>query len=242
MHKRAIAGALAGLLAGVVFGIMMQMMKAPNPGGEQVPMMAMVAMVVRSQSQATGWIYHLFNSALIGGLFGGLLGGRAEAGYGSGLRWGALWGLIWWVLGGLILMPLLLGMPAFAALRMPPMRPVAFGSLVGHLIYGGILGLAYVRLRHSPLRPAAVTGTARVLAFAGLWIAAGLLPRSLAAQQPLVSATATPATPRPAPDWRNTSWVKSAIAVRLEQLQRLSYCRSDETVCRSTTRPVDVPD
>jgi hypothetical protein len=162
MQNRTIAGAVAGLLAGVVFGIMMQMMKAPTPDGGQMPMMAMVAMVVRSESLVVGWIYHLFNSAIIGGLFGWLLGAKAEASSGSGATWGAVWGLVWWVLGALILMPLLLGMPAFAALRMPPMRPVAMGSLAGHLIYGGFLGIAYARLRRSAVGNAPVRETVRV--------------------------------------------------------------------------------
>lgn len=39
------------------------------------------------------------------------------------------------MLGGLVLMPVLLGMPAFAPIAMEPMRPVAMGSLVGHLVY-----------------------------------------------------------------------------------------------------------
>ena len=146
MGSKLTAGAIAGLLAGVVFGVMMQMMRAPTPDGGQAPMMAMVAMVVRSQSLAVGWLYHLFNSAVIGALFGWLLGDRAR-GYGSGLAWGAAWGALWWVLGALVLMPIFLGMPPFAALRMPPMRPVAVGSLMGHLLYGLILGTAFVRLR-----------------------------------------------------------------------------------------------
>lgn len=145
-QNKAAAGALAGLIAGVVFGVIMQVMKAPTPEGDQVPMMAMVAMVVRSQSLVVGWIYHLFNSAVIGALFGILLGAAAGSGLGPGVAWGVFWGVVWWVLGALILMPLLLGMPPFAALRMPPMRPVAIGSLFGHLMYGGILGAMYVRL------------------------------------------------------------------------------------------------
>jgi hypothetical protein len=44
-------------------------------------------------------------------------------------------------------MPLFLGMPAFAPLQMEPMRPVAMGSLVGHLIYGVILGGGFAMLR-----------------------------------------------------------------------------------------------
>jgi hypothetical protein len=161
MQNRAIAGAVAGLLAGLVFGIIMQMMKAPTPDGGHVPMMAMVAMVVRSESLTVGWIYHLFNSGIIGALFGWLLGARAESGSGSEATWGALWGLVWWVLGALLLMPVLLGMPAFAPLMMPPMRTVAMGSLVGHLIYGAILGVAYARLRRPAAMHAHVAETGR---------------------------------------------------------------------------------
>lgn len=143
------AGALAGLVGGLLFGIMMQMMSAPTPEGGKMPMMAMVAMVVRSDSIAVGWLYHLFNSAVIGALFGALLGGRVHS-TGSGIGWGAVWGFVWWILGGLILMPLFLGMPAFAPLQMAPMRMVAMGSLVGHLLFGIIMGLAFARL-YAPL-------------------------------------------------------------------------------------------
>jgi len=67
-------GIVSGLVAGVVFGIMMQMMNAPTPEGGQMSMMAMVAMVVRSGSIAIGWLYHLFNSAIVGAPLGGCLG------------------------------------------------------------------------------------------------------------------------------------------------------------------------
>ena len=62
-------GILGGLVGGIVFGIMMQMMNAPTPDGGSMSMMAMVAMVVGSTSIAVGWLYHLFNSAVIGALF-----------------------------------------------------------------------------------------------------------------------------------------------------------------------------
>lgn len=145
MHSKPAAGAVAGLLAGVVFGALMQVMTAPTPEGREVPMMMMVAQVVRSESLAVGWLYHLFNSAVIGALFGVVFGARART-YGAGLGFGALWGVVWWVLGGLILMPILLGMPPFGALRMPAMRGVAMASLAGHLLYGLILGAVFVRL------------------------------------------------------------------------------------------------
>ncbi len=145
MGSKVLAGIIAGLIGGLVFGMMMQMMTAPTPEGGTMPMMAMVAMVVGSKSALVGWLYHLFNSAVIGGLFGLLLG-NLIGGYGSGLGWGALYGIVWWVLGALILMPMLLGMPAFAPLQMEMMRSVAWGSLMGHTIFGLILGAAFVWL------------------------------------------------------------------------------------------------
>jgi hypothetical protein len=147
MKSRLLHGAAAGIAGGVMFGVMMQMMNAPTPDGASIPMMQMVAMVVGSTSLAVGWLYHLFNSAVIGALFGAFFGARIQN-YSSGFSYGALWGAIWWVLGGLILMPVLLDMPAFAPLRMAPMRGVAMGSLVGHLVFGLILGGVYARLQH----------------------------------------------------------------------------------------------
>src|SRR5687768_6352435 len=111
---------IAGLIAGVVFGVGMQMMTVPTPDGGRMSMMTMVANIVKSDSLGVGWVYHLFNSAVIGALFGLLLGQQTLT-YGTGLVWGAIYGFAWWVLGGLILMPLLLGMPAFAPLMMEPM-------------------------------------------------------------------------------------------------------------------------
>lgn len=153
MRSNLIAGIIAGLTAGVVFGLMMTLMHAPTPGGGSMPMMAMVAQVVGSTSLAVGWLYHLFNSAVIGGLFGWSLAGKVS-GLGSGIGWGAGYGVIWWVLGGLILMPMFLGMPAFAPLQMPMMRPVAFASLLGHVMFGVILGAAFVPLRRTAGRAA----------------------------------------------------------------------------------------
>ena len=122
--------------------MMMQVMRTPDG---KMPMMGMVAMVVGSKSVLVGWLYHLFNSAVIGAIFGWLLGSRARA-YGSGLGLGAVYGIAWWILGGLILMPVLLGMPAFAPITDPTMRPGGMGSLMSHIIYGLILGAGYVWL------------------------------------------------------------------------------------------------
>ena len=139
------ASLVAGLIAGVLFGIMMHLMTAPTPDGGRMPVIAMVGQIVGSPTVTAGWLYHLVNSAVIGAIFGWLVAPRVR-GYGSGFTWGAAYGFAWWILGGLVLMPVLLGMPAFAPLVMPEMQMVAMGSLVGHLVYGLVLGAAFVML------------------------------------------------------------------------------------------------
>jgi hypothetical protein len=152
MSSRIGTAVTAGLIAGIAFGFMMQMMIAPTPDGGRMPMLAMVGQIVGSATLAAGWAYHLFNSAVIGAIFGWIIGSRAYD-YPRGFGWGAAYGFAWWVLGSLVLMPLFLGMPPFAPLMTPPMRMVAMGSLVGHLMYGLILGGAFVALRHrAPVR------------------------------------------------------------------------------------------
>jgi hypothetical protein len=158
MPSRIGVSVVAGLIAGVVFGMMMQMRTAPTPDGARMPMMAMIGQIVGSPTLAAGWLYHLFNSAVIGAIFGWLAGPRVH-GVGSALAWGSTYGFVWWILGGLILMPVRLGMSPFAPLMMAPMRTVAMGSLIGHLIYGLVLGGVFVWLfrgapHHAAPRPA----------------------------------------------------------------------------------------
>jgi uncharacterized membrane protein YagU involved in acid resistance len=95
---------------------------------------------VGSQSPVVGFLYHMFNSVIIGAGFGIVFGVLSHT-YGRGALLGLLYGAIWWVLGPMILMPLLLGMGLqFGAAFTPPMLM----SLVGHLAYGLITGLVYV--------------------------------------------------------------------------------------------------
>lgn len=147
MTSKLTASVAGGLTAGVVFGAMMHMMTAPAPDGSRMPVIAMVGQIVGSPTLGAGWLYHLFNSAVIGAVFGWVLGGRVHN-YTSGFAWGATYGFAWWVLGGLILMPVFLGMPPFAPLMVPEMTLVAIGSLIGHLVYGLVLGGTFARLHH----------------------------------------------------------------------------------------------
>ena len=129
VRTRLLAGALAGLVGGVLFGIMMGVMG----------MLPMVAMLVGSQDGTVGFIVHLVISAIIGVGFGLAFGERAAT-FGRGVVWGAVYGFVWWILGPLLIMPILLGMgPQLGTAFAPP----TLMSLVGHLVYGLAAGLAY---------------------------------------------------------------------------------------------------
>ncbi len=128
-------GIYGGLAGGVVFGVMMGMMG----------MLPMIGKMVGQPSAATGFVIHLINSAIIGAGFA-VVFGRFVSSIGCGLRKGLLYGGWWWFLGPLTLMPWFMGMGlgvnwnSTAAVAMLP-------SLVGHLVYGAILGTSYAWLR-----------------------------------------------------------------------------------------------
>lgn len=126
MPMRIAAGVAGGLIGGVVFGVLMQMLD----------MLPMVAMLVGTDSIAVGWLVHLAISAIIGVTFAVLLG-RWATGIAVSAALGMGYGVIWWVLGALILMPTRLGMGVFT------LNAMAWQSLMGHLIYGALLGAAY---------------------------------------------------------------------------------------------------
>lgn len=136
MLRRLAAGAAGGLAGGVVFGAMMQMMG----------MVAMIGGLVGQPDPAVGWLVHLVIAALLG-LGYALTFGLSDHSWSRGALFGLLYGAIWWVLGPLLLMPLLMGMPPFQIDQQAVM------SLVGHGMYGLVLGLvhtAVLRPQHEP--------------------------------------------------------------------------------------------
>jgi uncharacterized membrane protein YagU involved in acid resistance len=131
VNDRLTAGVVGGLAGGLVFGAMMHAMG----------MIGTIAGLVGSESVAVGWLVHLVVSAAVGVGFALTLGAVSHN-YGAGALYGLLYGAIWWVLGPLLLMPLFMGMGPF-----PPIEQPQIMSLLGHLIYGLVLGLVYVAVR-----------------------------------------------------------------------------------------------
>lgn len=125
-----VAGVAGGLVGGVAFGMLMQMMG----------MMPMVAMLARSESLVVGWLVHLLIAAAIGLSYGLIFAGLARTLL-AAVVIGIAYGAVWWVLGALAAMPAILGMPTFT------LNAAAWQSLMGHVIYGGLLGATYGLIR-----------------------------------------------------------------------------------------------
>ncbi len=138
-------GAYGGFAGGLIFGAMMGFMG----------MLPMIGSMVGQPTAAAGFFVHMVNSVIIGAGFAIVLG-RFVSGTRSGVGVGLAYGGAWWFLGPLTLMPLFMGMGfgvnwnAAAATAMLP-------SLVGHLMYGGVLGLVYTWLRHRDVDPVLAT-------------------------------------------------------------------------------------
>ncbi len=138
-------GAYGGIAGGLMFGAMMGMMG----------MLPMIGSMIGQPTAAAGFAVHMANSVIIGVGFA-ILFGRLVSGTRSGMGLGLAYGGAWWILGPLTLMPLLMGMGfgvnwnAAAAVAMLP-------SLVGHLMYGAVLGLVYAALRHRQVGPVLAT-------------------------------------------------------------------------------------
>ncbi len=122
-------GVYGGLAGGVVFGAMMATMG----------MLPMIANMVGSPSAWSGFFVHLMISATIGGTFAVLLDASGQRG---GVGCGLAYGFTWWILGPLTLMPFFMGMGLGVNWNVAAMRQ-AMPSLVGHLIFGAILGVTY---------------------------------------------------------------------------------------------------
>ena len=124
-----VVGGIAGVVGGWAFGKWM----------EQANFFPLVAGLVGSNSRMVGVGIHFFIAVLIGASFG-VLFQRDVRGFGSSMGWGLAYGMFWWFMGPLTLMPMLLGKP----LDWSVARGAAlFGSLVGHIVYGLIVGLIY---------------------------------------------------------------------------------------------------
>ena len=124
-----IVGGFSGLLGGMIFGRWMS-------AGDFFPLLAGLGVI---HSHDTTVALHFGIAILIGATYG-LLFQRDVRGFGSSMGWGLGYGIFWWFFGPLTMLPLIAG----AGLDWSAGQGTAlFGSLVGHILYGLIVGVAY---------------------------------------------------------------------------------------------------
>jgi hypothetical protein len=129
LSRAVTAGGLAGIVGGWAFGQWMA----------KVNHFPLIAGLIHLSSPNAGVALHFIFAFIIGASFG-LLFQRDVRGYGSCLGWGLGYGIFWWFLGPMTIMPLWQGRSLDWSYQH---GQALFGSLVGHVVYGLIVGVIY---------------------------------------------------------------------------------------------------
>ena len=127
-----VAGGFAGLLAGFIFDRWMS-------AGDFFPLLSGLSELPSRASSLS----LQFGIAVLMGLVFGLLFQRDVRSYGSCMGWGVGYAILWWFLGPLTILPLLSRTPLDWSVAN---ASAMFGALVGHILYGLILGVSYATL------------------------------------------------------------------------------------------------
>ena len=130
--RAVVAGGLAGVLGGAIFDRWIS-------AGEFFPLLSGLS----AKLSPGGSLVLQFLIAVLMGVIFGLLFQRDVRGYGSCMGWGIGYAILWWFLGPMTLLPI--------ASRTPldwssDAGSAMFGSLVGHILYGLILGVTYATI------------------------------------------------------------------------------------------------
>ncbi|AOM84082.1 hypothetical protein [Salisediminibacterium beveridgei] len=125
MKNNLIYGVIAGLTGGLIFGILMQMMG----------MIEMIAMMAGSSSLFVGWLIHMIISIVFGVSFTVL-----APKFNNLPLFTILFGVVIWVIGPLVIMPMMLGM---GTMLMNAFAMDQLMSLGTHLFFAVIVAVVY---------------------------------------------------------------------------------------------------
>ncbi len=140
-------GFLGGTIGGLVFALIMLVNGTLTDLGMMT--LPLIGRLVGHPSAWVGFGVHMLNSGVIGALYV-LVFARIEKGMVDGLHYGLMYGAIWWFVGPMTLMPLLLGMEVGSQWTLASVIRT-FPSLIGHLLYGAILGMTVGAFRDASL-------------------------------------------------------------------------------------------
>ncbi|ELZ95243.1 hypothetical protein C440_09202 [Haloferax mucosum ATCC BAA-1512] len=128
------AGVAAGALAAIVMGAMMVSQMRPVL---EVAIPSMYALT----GGAAGFTIHVAHGAVLGVVFAGIAGAAELDSTAKSLGAGVAYGVALWAVLAVLVMPVWLGVVGSPA--NPPLPNVNTTSLVGHVVYGAVLGAAY---------------------------------------------------------------------------------------------------
>lgn len=129
LTRALVGGGIAGIVGGWAFGKWM----------ERIHYFPLIAGLLHSSSVVVGVTLHFAIAVTIGATFG-LLFQREIRGVGSSMGYGAAYGALWWFVGPLTILPALQHRPIdWTAAH----ASTVFGSLIGHIVYGLIVGVIY---------------------------------------------------------------------------------------------------
>ncbi|ELZ87170.1 hypothetical protein C453_02429 [Haloferax elongans ATCC BAA-1513] len=128
------AGVVAGAVAAVVMGAMMVVQMRPVL---EVAIPSMYTLM----GGAAGFSIHVAHGAVLGVAFAGVAGVVDLDSTPKSLGLGVGYGIVLWVVLAVLVMPVWLS--AVGSPANPPLPNVSTTSLVGHIVYGAALGVAY---------------------------------------------------------------------------------------------------
>ncbi|KAB1197675.1 MULTISPECIES: histidine kinase [Haloferax] len=134
------AGVVAGALAAVVMGALMVVQMRPVL---EVAIPSMYALT----GGAAGFTIHVAHGAILGVGFAALAGVVTLDSTIKSVGVGVAYGVVLWVALAVLVMPVWLG--AVGSPANPPLPNINTTSLVGHLVFGAVLGLVYPTLERT---------------------------------------------------------------------------------------------
>lgn len=133
-----VGGVASGALAAIAMGALMVMQMRP------VIEVAIPSMYFLSGG-AAGFTIHVAHGAVLGVVFAAIASTRSDLTTAKSLGLGIAYGVAVWAVLAVVVMPVWLS--AVGSPANPPLPNVNVTSLVGHLVYGAVLGLTYPTLR-----------------------------------------------------------------------------------------------
>ena len=132
-QKNICSGIIGGLIAGVAFGFILVRLHILSTAG----------CLLGLSDPLSGFIIHLIFCGILGILFSLIFCKGCTTFYNSSL-WGIFYGILWWFIGPLILCPWLAGITISWT---QDVFTHAIPMLVGHLVFGFVLGITYFWMR-----------------------------------------------------------------------------------------------